>query len=139
MKPLDREDGIPPFEFKAKLHDVASRQVGVLRSGDDLEQALETIRDLRMKELPRVFSRAKEHRYNKEWVEALECRSAALSLECMALSGLRREESRGAHFREDFPDSDDERFLHNGLIGLVGESLTYTTRPPALHRLTTSS
>ena len=139
MEPLDREDGIPPFEFKAKLHDVASRQVGVLRSGDDLEQALETIRDLRMKELPRVFSRAKEHRYNKEWVEALECRSAALSLECMALSGLRREESRGAHFREDFPDSDDERFLHNGLIGLVGESLTYTTRPPALHQLTTSS
>ena len=36
--------------------------------------------------------------------------------ECMLASGLRREESRGAHQRTDFPDRDDERFLVHQLV-----------------------
>ena len=131
IAPLDRQDGLRPFEFKARLQEVANRYVGVLRSGEGLRKAQIEIDELRRQWLPQVYSNAKERRYNKEWVEAIECRSAVLALQAMALSGIKREESRGAHFRDDIPAQDDARFMMNGLISTDGEDLVHTFRRPA--------
>ena len=55
-------------------------------------------------------------RFNTELVAALELANMLDVAECMLASGLRREESRGAHQRTDFPERDDERFLTHQLV-----------------------
>ena len=54
--------------------------------------------------------------FNTELVAALELANMLDVAECMLASGLRREESRGAHQRTDFPERDDERFLTHQLV-----------------------
>ena len=54
--------------------------------------------------------------FNTELVAALELANMLDIAECILESGLRREESRGAHQRTDFPDRDDERFLTHQLV-----------------------
>ena len=82
-----------------------------------------------------MYCRAKERKYNKEWVEALECRSLITALEAVALSALHREESRGAHYREDFPSQDNTKPLNSGVVVLKGNELVYSSRPVRLQRL----
>ena len=47
----------------------------------------------------------------------------------IAGAALRRTESRGAHFRTDFPQRDDERWLVNLIVRQEGKDLHYTERP----------
>jgi fumarate reductase flavoprotein subunit len=54
--------------------------------------------------------------FNTELVAALELANLLDVAECMLASGLRREESRGAHQRTDFPDRDDQHFLTHQLV-----------------------
>lgn len=133
--PLGRADGVAPHELKARVQDVANRHVGLLRSGKSLEQAVNEARRLRRDEVPRLVCGSKERRYNKQWQEAMEARSAVTALEAVALSGLRREESRGAHYRADFPTPDDDRFLWNGLLRRDGEELSHRTAAVDLGQL----
>lgn len=127
--PLARDEGVLPFELKALVQDIANRHAGVIRTGKSLSTALEEARRLRRAVLPTVYCRSKEQKYNKEWVEALECRSLIMTLEAVALSALHREESRGAHYRDDFPKEDGNRPLNHGVVALKGEDLLYRSRP----------
>ena len=56
------------------------------------------------------------HSFNTELVAALELANMLDVAECMLASGLRREESRGAHQRTDFPRRDDQKFLTHHLV-----------------------
>ena len=50
---------------------------------------------------------------NLAWAEALDLRNLVQVAELVTRSALERRESRGAHYRSDFPESDDERWLRN--------------------------
>jgi succinate dehydrogenase/fumarate reductase flavoprotein subunit len=50
-------------------------------------------------------------------------------------AALFREESRGTHFREDFPQQDDANWLVHTMIRKEGETMKVGTRPIVLHRL----
>lgn len=129
--PLLAKTGVAPHEFTERVQQIANRALSVVRSGSELENALAEIRALMTNELPRLHSRCKDAKYNRNWIDALEARSAALTVEAMALSALRREESRGAHFREDFPEPDEDCRL-NGILSLSGQELMHrTARVPA--------
>ena len=56
------------------------------------------------------------HSFNTELVAALELANMLDVAECMLASGLRREETRGAHQRTDFDKRDDQRFLTHHLV-----------------------
>jgi fumarate reductase flavoprotein subunit len=56
------------------------------------------------------------HVFNTELVSALELANLLDVAQCMLASGLRREESRGAHQRTDFPERDDQKFLTHQLV-----------------------
>ena len=53
---------------------------------------------------------------NAGLIEALETGNMLMTAEAVVRSALAREESRGAHFREDFPAADDGRFLKNFFV-----------------------
>lgn len=127
--PLRRDQGPRAFEVKQAVQEIAGRQVGLVRTGKSLAAAVEEARRLERAVVPTIACRARERKYNKEWVEALECRSLVRTLEAVALSSLHREESRGAHYREDFPREDNTQPLAHGLVMLAGDTLVFSTRP----------
>lgn len=133
--PLRRTGGVLPYEVKEELQRLANLNVGMLRKGELLGEALAGVRRLRQDALPRIYCRAKGMVYNKEWADAIECRSMLDTLEATALSALHREESRGAHYREDFPTQDNSALPWNGVIRLSADELAHGRRQVHMHRL----
>jgi succinate dehydrogenase/fumarate reductase flavoprotein subunit len=133
--PLSRSQGPLPYEIKQELQTLANFKVGMLRSRTSLGEALEGIRRIRRDALSNLRCRATKRRYNKEWVEALECRSMVDSLEATIICASAREESRGAHYRDDFPAQNDAEPPRNGLLEFCDGHLSHHFRPIRFHRL----
>ena len=79
------------------------------RSADYLEEAIERIKEIKTS-IPRIrVPEAK--RYNFEWIDAIEFSLMIEAAEVIVRSALARQESRGSHYRKDFPERDDEDWL----------------------------
>ena len=66
--------------------------------------------------------------WNQDLIQALELRSIFTVGEIILHSALQRQESRGAHFREDFPDRNDAEFLHHTLAYYGDDGVTIAKR-----------
>lgn len=110
---LSSEGGETPKAVRDRLRKTMGDNAGVFRSRESLEKALSDIAELKATPL-RV--RQKDYAMNRELIEALETQNMLKTAEAVARSALAREESRGAHFREDFPAADDGRFLKNFFV-----------------------
>ncbi|MFX0210175.1 MAG: hypothetical protein ACFFDT_29605, partial [Candidatus Hodarchaeota archaeon] len=126
--PLKGEDGVSSIKLKKKLQQLAWEDVGVMRDGSRLERAIQEIEKIRVKQLPRVFTISKEQRYNKEWIDALQVENMLTVLELIAKSALYRTESRGNHYRKDYPFQNKE-WLVNVIAKLIGTGMQLTTQP----------
>ena len=73
--------------------------------GDEVEQALDKLQELQGAGRARSASRA-HRQFNPGWHLALDLRNMLLVCECVARAALMREESRGGHTRDDFPEMD---------------------------------
>ena len=80
------------------------QNVGIVRTGTGLKQAIESLEQIR----PRV-----QHPQTRRAWEALNLHTAGL---LVARSALAREESRGAHYRTDFPAHNDAKFLKHSIV-----------------------
>jgi succinate dehydrogenase/fumarate reductase flavoprotein subunit len=121
------------------MQEIAAEKVGVLRTGAALQEAVDRLDQLRRHELPRLASRAKDRRYNREWIECLQAESMLATLQAIARSALLREESRGAHYRRDYPQTDNERWLRNTVLRQRGEDLEIGTAPVRRTKLRVNS
>ena len=115
-QPLLRDKGANPFEVRKSIQDLAWQKVGVVRTGASLLEAQDEIRRMKGEDLPNLSCRAKEREYNREWVEAIQIENLLTTLECIARSALERKESRGAHFRKDYPEMDNNNWLINTVL-----------------------
>jgi succinate dehydrogenase flavoprotein subunit len=119
LAPFDRAGGERVVDLKTEMQTLMWENVGLVRSGPELGETIEKLRELREK-LNRVSVQPLK-RYNLEWQEYLNLRNFLDVAHLIAISALTREESRGSHFRLDFPFADDERFLKNIYINGKGE------------------
>ena len=87
---------------------------GIYRTGASLQKGLEEIRRLRER-YNNIVIEDRSTTFNTERISALELANMLDVAETIVLSGLRREESRGAHQRTDFPKRDDQKFLTHSL------------------------
>ncbi len=101
--------------LREEMQKTMEESAGIYRSGDALARAADRLRelqerfgDLRIEDKSRTF--------NTERVAALELSFMLDVAEAIVNAALRREESRGAHQRTDFPARDDQRFLAHSLI-----------------------
>jgi len=101
-KPAAAKSAAPPA--LSKIKDIMWRQVGILRDGKDLVTAIEQLQSL---ELP------KSEQHGRAEHELRNMHTLAL---LMAKSALARQESRGSHYRADFPYRDDEDFNKHSLV-----------------------
>ena len=94
-----------PAQFIERLRQILWEHGGILRNLRGLTRALDEVNEIQEEALK--LSIGGEPR---QVVRALELRSGAQTAGLILEAALKRQESRGAHFREDFPDQDDERW-----------------------------
>lgn len=118
---LKRERGDERLsDLRSQLQSIMDTHVGIFRDGSGLQEARRQISELRT----RFRSAAIEDKgtvYNMEVIEALELGFMLDVADAIALSALLREESRGAHYRTDFPTRDDKNFLFHQLTHYLPE------------------
>jgi succinate dehydrogenase / fumarate reductase, flavoprotein subunit len=113
--PLERETGEDPYALQRDLQDVMQRLVGIFRVEADLNEAIEEIAKIRAR-LPRLAVRGGRV-FNPGWNLAFEVRNLLIVSEAITRSALQRTESRGAHSRIDFPETDQKAWGgRNGVV-----------------------
>ncbi|MEN8728108.1 MAG: L-aspartate oxidase, partial [Sulfurovum sp.] len=105
--------------MRINLGESLFRDVGVFRSEKTLNNAISYIKYLRGKRYG-LHCVNKELENNVELSSILEFYNALMIAEAMAHSALRREESRGVHYRSDFPAKDDKHFKSASYIMKLG-------------------
>ncbi|PYI40753.1 MAG: fumarate reductase/succinate dehydrogenase flavoprotein subunit, partial [Verrucomicrobia bacterium] len=107
LEPFDRNDGENPYEIQKDLQELMQDNVGIVRTETEMQDALKQLRQLN--ERANRAGVIGHREYNPGWQTALDLTNLLIVSEAIALTALEREESRGAQFREDYPDK-DERF-----------------------------
>jgi fumarate reductase (CoM/CoB) subunit A len=107
---LKKEGTISIYEFRKRIKEVMWKYVAIIRRKEDLEKAVRELNLLREK-LSKIKISSGSKCYNQEWIECLEAENMLDTATMVAKSALLREESRGAHYREDYPDGNDKKWL----------------------------
>ncbi len=101
-------------QIRQQFQDCMTDYCGVFRTADLMQQGLTKLRQLQQLYIQtRLDDKGKL--WNTELMEAFELRNLMVVGEMIITGALRRQESRGAHFREDFPQRDDDSFLKHTL------------------------
>lgn len=101
---LTRSEGESPFALRRELECLMWEKVGILRTEQGLEEALVELEDLRKR--ARHVQANGDPLFNLEWGEAINLANLLVVAEMVTRSALVRRESRGAHYRSDFPAPD---------------------------------
>src|SRR5690348_10837875 len=107
LEPFGRNDGTNPYTVQHELQGVMQDLVGIVRTEQEMRQALERVGGF--KTAASKVSVSGNREYNAGWHTALDLRNLLTVAEIITRAALERKESRGAHFRDDFP-AKDERF-----------------------------
>jgi fumarate reductase flavoprotein subunit len=110
-EPLARPAGESPFELRKRIKELNWNQVGVARTQKDLENALSGLDAIACESAH--IKVAGGSVYNMMYTTALDVRNMIDVSRMVAASALEREETRGAHFRQDFPAQRDDYGLFN--------------------------
>ena len=110
---VPRDDTVPAI--REQMQATMEESAGIYRNGPTMEKGVDVLRELQER-ADRIGVQDTSRTFNTELVAALELANMLDVAECMLHSGLRREESRGAHQRVDFPARDDEEFLAHQLV-----------------------
>ena len=106
LAPFDRPNGESPYAVQHDLQDMMQTLAGIVRTEPDLVRALEGLVQLRRRAATVGVTGNRE--YNPGWHTALDLRHLLTVSEAIVTAALAREESRGGHFREDFPEKRTE-------------------------------
>ncbi|MGW2957292.1 succinate dehydrogenase flavoprotein subunit [Streptomyces sp. NPDC001220] len=98
--------------LRRELQDTMDANVMVFRTEQTIKTAVEKIAELRERYL-NVSIQDKGRRFNTDLLEAIELGNLLDLAEVMAVSALARKESRGGHYREDYPNRDDVNFMRH--------------------------
>lgn len=123
---LDQNGQYRINEVRQAYQDCMTDHCGVFRTESVMQDGLEQLRQVQQK-ASEIYLDDKGKQWNTEILEALELQSVMTVGEVILASALNRQESRGAHCREDFPDRDDANFLKHTLAyhSSAGVDLAY--------------
>ncbi|MFB6131082.1 MAG: FAD-binding protein [Salinigranum sp.] len=131
--PLDRPEGVDVYDLRERLERTMWECVGVVRTAEGLSEGLDRIDEIR--EALSDVAVSGSRRYNLEWNEFMDVENLATVAELVARSARFREESRGAHYRDDFPDRNDEEWLANVRLRREDDAIAVGAEPVAFTRV----
>jgi succinate dehydrogenase / fumarate reductase flavoprotein subunit len=107
LKPLDRGSGAEnPFAIQHELQAMMQDLVGIVRLEEEMQRALDQIAKLKARAANAGVGGTRE--YNTGWHTSLDLDNLLTVSEIIARAGMERKESRGGHFRDDYPDKNEE-------------------------------
>jgi succinate dehydrogenase / fumarate reductase flavoprotein subunit len=123
---LGGTSSINPYEIKKEFEGIMDKDAYVFRSGETLMNAFKKVKSLSDSSFRHVEDRSRV--YNTNLVNVMEIDATLQVGQILLLSAYARTESRGAHFRIDFPRRDDNDWLKHTLAykGKDGPELSYT-------------
>jgi fumarate reductase (CoM/CoB) subunit A len=114
-----RTGGIAPQMLISRITSVMPEYVGVARTEAGLLKALSLLESIRINDLPNLRA-PQGRRFNLVWVEAIQVPYMLDVAEMIVRSALSRTESRGAHYREDHPDMQQNWLKHTCVMKASG-------------------
>jgi succinate dehydrogenase / fumarate reductase flavoprotein subunit len=140
LAPFDRGDaGEGPYRIQQDLQAMMQDQVGIVRTEAEMQQALVALAELRAR-AARVGVGGNRD-YNNGWHTALDLENLLTVSEAVTLSAIARKESRGGHFRDDYPKQDPAFSTINIAVerlpdgGMKVESIPIPPMPPELKQV----
>jgi succinate dehydrogenase / fumarate reductase flavoprotein subunit len=103
-----------PYDVQFGLQDMMQQLVGIVRNEKEMQRAKEHLR--LMSQRVENVSVTGNREFNPGWHTALDLRNMLIASEAITMAALERKESRGAHFREDYPDKDPKCGKYNLVI-----------------------
>ena len=132
LKPFEESKGENPYAISEDLQKMMQVKVGIVRTASELEEALEAIKKLR--ERAATVKVGGNIQFNPGWHLALDLNNMLDISEVVTKAALLRKESRGAHTREDYPNSEEEWGQVNLVVNQRGASIEVLkkelNRPP---------
>jgi len=103
-----------PYQVQHELQGMMQELVGIVRREDEMARALENLGKLKERAAEAAVYGHRE--YNPGWHTALDLKHLLTISEAIARSAIDRKESRGGHFREDFPNKSEEAAKVNTVV-----------------------
>ncbi len=119
---MRRDSGVKIHLLMGRLKVIMSDKVGLFRNEKDLEEALSEIHELQ-DEYKRVYLSGRNLRFSQELVNMVEFESMLDLAEVITFGALNREETRGSHYRLEFPKRDDTNWLKHTLVSRKDDRL----------------
>jgi succinate dehydrogenase / fumarate reductase flavoprotein subunit len=134
LAPLERQSKASnaegPYQIQHSLQEMMQDLVGIVRVEAEMQRALDGIHALNEK--AKVVAVHGNREYNPGWHTALDLSNLLTVSEAITLAGIERKESRGAHFREDFPDKSAECGKFNVVLKKAGDGSMKVLRVPRI-------
>lgn len=127
LEPFRREGGVNPYKLHERLQEIMTNHAGIMRSGPVLQEGLDKL--LALKEEASRMSIQGSRMYNPGWHAVFDVENMMLLCEGIIRSALERKESRGAHWRTDYPDELPEWQTINFVEHYDGEKIQIDTEP----------
>ena len=107
---MGRESGEDAYQIRQELRATMEKYFHIFRDEKGMTEGLKKIRELKER-FKKAAVADKDRVYNSDLVYILEIQNMLDVSEVIAVGALMRKESRGAHYRNDYPNRDDENFL----------------------------
>jgi fumarate reductase flavoprotein subunit len=117
--------------LKARMQAIMSDKVGIFRTGKELEEAVDELQTLLVKSRS-IGLKSSQPGANPELVTAYRVQKMLKLALCVAYGAFTRTESRGAHFRSDYPNRNDAKWLSRTLASWKGAETLPTLKYEAL-------
>ena len=128
LEPFDRKSGESPYKVQHDLQAMMQELVGIVRKEAEMLKAAEGLKALKARAAKVSVTGSRE--YNPGWHTAIEIQNLITISEAVILSALARKESRGGHFREDYPDKKAEFGTFNHLVDQAADGSMKLTQKP---------
>ena len=106
LTPFERDGAEGPYAVQYALQEMMQDLVGIVRQEKEMLQALERIEQLKAR--AQLVGVSGNREYNPGWHTAIDLNNLLTVSEMVTRAALERKESRGAHFRDDYPAKDDK-------------------------------
>jgi succinate dehydrogenase / fumarate reductase flavoprotein subunit len=114
LRPFEHNDGENPYSVQRELQEVMQHNVGIVRDESEMNAALEHLK--MFWERTRHVGVTGTRDFNPGWHTALDLKNLLTVSEAITRAALERKESRGAQFREDYPEKSEEFAKVNTIV-----------------------
>jgi succinate dehydrogenase / fumarate reductase flavoprotein subunit len=128
LVPFERTGKEQPYQVQEDLQESMQALVGIVRSESEMQESLQKLAEFRQR--AQTVKVVGNREYNPGWHTALDLENLLTVTEAVARCAIERRESRGGHFREDYPDKDPEAAKWNSVVSRAVDGQMKLRREP---------